>query len=296
MTNPYYIILLLCFLALIAILLIRYVNNTVDREFRGLAQAVTDPDFRHAEISRVDALLANHLPLPSDTQPIPKPRTGLRGAAAPVLLALGVILLWGGGAAQRDRETWYYGGLIALALAAAVMLISLRKRQQSRTARLLLFRADLKRLDGDRKNAAEDLRQLLRLTPWDDSAWAELSDDLAADGKLQDALEAAAEAAKIDPDYDEYHMLQASLSIRLGKTEEAKAAIGEWTRVAGVAEDDPRLAVYQAALQLAEGKRDDAEKTLKRILLDHDEAGLEFLDDDQALNEVKELLPGRSKL
>lgn len=290
--NPYYIILLLCFLVLLAILLIRYVNNTVERQFRGLAQAVTDPEFRRSEIARVDGLLSGLTPLPADVRPVPKPRSGLGGAAAPVLLALGVILLWGGGAAPRDKETWYYGGLIALGVAALVMLVTLGKRKRARTAGLLLFRADLKRLDGDHVGAAKDLRDVLRLTPWDDSAWAELSDDLAAEGKLAEALDAVGEAAKIDPDYDEYRMLEASLSIRLGKLPEAERAIAEWTRVAGVEADDPRLAVYQAALQLARGDREAAERSLKNALLEDDD--LEFFDEDQALWGIKELLPGRS--
>lgn len=293
---PYYPVILLCFLALLAILLIRYVNNTVDREFRGLAQAVTDPEFRHKEIARADSLLAPLLPLPADVGPLPKPNPGFRGAAAPVLLALGVILLWGGGAAPKDKDTWYYGGLAALVLALLVMLFTLRKRKRLRTARLLLFRADLQRLEGNRRESAADLRELLKLTPWDDSAWAELSDDLAADGKLPEALEAVREAAKVDPDYDEYRMLEASLSIRLGKLGEARDAIAEWTRTAGVAADDPRLAVYQAALQLAEGNREAAEQSLKKILLDHDDSGLEFLDEDQALSGVRDLLPGRTTL
>lgn len=295
MNNPYYIILLLGFLVLLAILLIRYVNNTVDREFRGLAQAVTDPDFRRAEISRLDGLLTSMLPLASDVEPLPPPGSGFRGAAAPVLLALGVILLWGGGAAQRDKTTWYYGGLAALGLAFIVFLATVRNRQRRRTARLLLFRADLKRLDGDRVGAATDLRQLVRLTPWDDSAWAELSDDLAAEGNLNEAFESIRQAAAIDENYDEYHMVEASLAIRMRKLDEAKDAIAAWTKAAGVAADDPRLTVYQAALQLAEGNRDGAEQSLKKVLLDADN-DLEFLDEDQALAGIKDLLPGRSPL
>lgn len=292
--NPYYTVLLLCFLVLLAILLIRYVNNTVDREFRGLAQAVTDPEFRHAELERVDSLLASHLPLPNDVKPLPKPGSGMRTAVAPILLALGVILLWGGGAAQREREKWFYGAVVALCVAVVIMLATLTRRRLARTARLLLFRADLKRLDGDRRGAAEDLRMLLKVTPWDDSAWAELSDDLAAEGKLAEALDSIRKSVKIDPDYDEYRMLETSLAIRLGRNDEAKNALEDWGRVAGVQPDDSRLAVYQAALRLAEGNREAAEESLKKILLDQDDAELDFLDDDQALHDVKNLLPGRS--
>lgn len=292
--NPYYTVLLLCFLVLLAILLIRYVNNTVDKEFRGLAQAVTDPEFRHSELARVDALLSSHLPLPPDVRPLSKPGAGLRAAIAPILLALGVILLWGGGAAQREREKWFYGAVVALCVAAVIMLATLRSRKISRTARLLLFRADLKRLDNDRKGSAEDLRELLRVTPWDDSSWAELSDDLSAEGKLPEALETIREAVRIDPEYDEYRILETSLAIRLGRLDEAKAAIAGWSGITGMEEDDPRLAVYRAALRLAEGNREAAEESLKHVQLDKDGVILDFLDEDQALNDIKTLFPGRN--
>lgn len=291
--NPYYTILLLGFLVLLAIVLIRYVNNTVDREFRGLAQAVTDPEFRRSELERVNALLASHLPLPQDVKPLSKPGTGVKSAIPPVLLALGVILLWGGGSVRQEREKWFYGAVVALCLATAIMLATLRSRKRARTARLLLFRADLKRLDSDRQGAAEDVKELLKLTPWDDAAWAELSDDLAAEGKLPEALDAIRTSVRLDSNYDEYRMLETSLAIRLGRSDEARSALAEWGRVAGVLPDDPRLAVYQAALQLAEGNREAAEDSLKKILSDKED-DLDFLDDDQALHEIKNLLPGRS--
>lgn len=292
--NPYYTILLLAFLILLAILLIRYVNNTVDREFRSLAQASGDAEFRRAEIARVDALLTGVLPIPDDAQPLPRPKSGLRGAAVPALLALGVILLWGSGSVPEERELWLYGGIAALALAGLVMLVTLRRRKWARTARLLLFRADLKRMENERAGAAADLRELLKLTPWDDSAWAELSDDLAAQRKLPEALAAMENAASIDPRYDEYHMLQASLAIRMGDVERAEKAVADWKRIDGVGDDDPRLKIYQAALELLRGDRDAASETLRRALVDHDDQGLDFLDDDQALAGVRALLPERT--
>lgn len=212
-----------------------------------------------------------------------------------MLLAVGVILLWGAGAAREGtRSAWLYGGMTALGLAAVIMLISLSTRKSARMARLLLFRADLKRLDGDRSGAAVDLRELLRITPWDDSAWAELSDDLAAAGRLPDALAAMDEAVKLDPRYDEYRMVSASLAIRTGKLASAREMIRQWVELDGVGPDDPRLTIYQAALELAEGNRAKAEESLKKVLLDRDNADMEFLDTDQALKGVRDLLPGRA--
>lgn len=292
--SAYYTIFLLAFLVALAVLLVRYVNNSVDKEFRSLARAASDEEFRAGEIARLDALLKGRLPLPADVQPLPGPASGGRGALPPILMALGVILLWGAGAVQKGRMPWIYGGGAALLLATLIMLLTLKRRTWARTARQLLFRADLKRLAGDRAAAAADLRELLRLTPWDDSAWAELSDDLAAMGDLPGAMGAMEKASGVDPRYDEYRMLEASLAIRLGRLDRAREAIEAWAALDGVAEDDPRLAIYRAALQLAEGNRDSAASSLKKALLDEDAAGLKFLDTDQALAGVRDLLPGRA--
>ena len=291
--NPYYTIALVGFLVVLAVLLVRYVNLTVDKQFRSLARAADDDAFRKERIARLSERLASVLPLPENVPPLPGPKAGLSGALPPVLTVLGIVLLWGGGggAAREDRERWFYGGLAALGIAVLVMLMTLRRRKWSQTARLLLFRADLKRMDGDRAGAADDLRQLIRLTPWDDSAWAELSDDLAVSGALEDALSAMTHASSIDPGYDEYYMLQTSLAIRLKDFPRARVAIDDWRRAGGVDAEDPRLAVYGAALDLAEGERDAAEAALKAVLLDK-ESGWEFLDADQALAGVRALLPG----
>ncbi|MCC8167316.1 MAG: hypothetical protein LIQ31_14540 [Planctomycetes bacterium] len=291
--NPYYTIFLLLFLIVLAVVFVRYVQNTVDREFRHLARAVSDEEFRRAEIARMDKLLAPVLPLPDDVRPLPGKQRVRGGVVPPVLLALRVILLWGGGSVPRDKQIWYYGGMLTLVLAAGIMLLTMRRRRWSRTARYLLFRADLKRLDNDRAGSAADLRSLLRLTPWDDSAWAELSDDLAALGQLQGAIDAMEQASRLDPAYDEYRMITASLAIRANLLDAAREAIRKWTELDNVPQGDPRLAIYTAALQLAEGHRDDALAEIRKVLLGHETGDLDFLDDDQALAGVRDLLPGR---
>ncbi len=290
--NAYYTMGLLAFLVLAAVLLVRYVHSTVDKEFVSLARAVADGEYREDELRRVDALLAGSLPLPDDVKPLAGPISAGRGALAPMLLAVGVILLWGGGAATEEKGLWFYGGLVCALAAAGIMLVSLRKRKWERVARLLRFRADLKRLDGRRQGAADDLVQLIKLTPWDDAAWAELSDDLAAEGDVESALEAMRQAERLDPRYDEYRMLVASLAIRLGKLDMARDAIKAWVELDGVQPDDPRPVMYRAALELAEGKREAAAQSLRAVLADPD-APLEYLDTDQALRGVKDLLPGR---
>jgi tetratricopeptide (TPR) repeat protein len=208
-------------------------------------------------------------------------------------MGVGIILLWGGAFAREEKSLWLYSGAFATMLPIVIMLVTLRRRRWERTARLLRFRADLRRLDADYAGSADDLRDLVRLTPWDDAAWAELSDDLASDGKLDAALDAMGQAARLDPRYDEYHMLEASLAIRLGRLDAARTALECWTELDGVEPDDPRLVIYRAALDLAEGRRDRAESSLRTILLDEDGQSFEFLDTDKALEGVKELLPGR---
>lgn len=291
--NAYYTICLVGFLVVLAVLLIRYVNATVDKQFRSLARAGADEDFRREEIARLNRLLGGEVRLPENVVPLAGRGSGVRTIFPPVLLTVGVISLWGSGAVPERRELWLYGGFAAMGLAGLIMLLTLRRRKWARTARLLLFRADLKRMDGDRAGAAADLRELLRLTPWDDSAWAELSDDLAAVGDLDGAIQAMEEASAVDPKYDEYHMLQASLAIRRGRFERARQAMEDWRAVGGVDADDPRLAIYNAALKLGEGKRDEAEAALRAVLHDHNSDDLDFLDSDQALNGVRKLLPGR---
>lgn len=288
--NPYYTILLLAFIIFLAIFLIRYVNNAVDAEFRNLARSVDDAEYRRARLADADARLERLLPLPEDAPALTKPGA-LRGVATPMLLALGIILLWGGGsAATGEGRVWLYGGAAAIAAAAVAMLATLRKRRMARTARLLLYRADLRRLDGNRAGAAEDLERLVKLTPWDDSAWAELADDLAAAGRLKPALEAMDEAVRIDPGYDEYRQSQTSLALRSGEVRRAGEALRGWSNMDGAQQDDPRLTIYRAALQLAEGERNGAAETLRGIV----EADvLEWLDGDNALSGVKALLPGR---
>lgn len=291
--NILYSVMLVVFLVLLAVLLIRYVNATVDKEFKDLARAVSDDQFRTDELNRVDRLLDGYLPLASDVKPLAGPLSGGRGALPPVLLAVGVILLWGAGSGPEDGRIWFIGAIVCFALAAFVMLFTLRRRKWERLARLLRFRADLKRMGGDRKGAAEDLVELVKLTPWDDAAWAEFSDDLAADGNLPDALNAISQAARLDPRYDEYRMLEASLAIRLGRLEQARTAIEIWKEMDKVRPDDPRPVVYRAALELAEGNRERAAESLRNVLLDPEEHSLEVLDTDQALRDIRDLLPGR---
>jgi tetratricopeptide (TPR) repeat protein len=296
--NPYYTIALVGFLVVLAVFLVKFVNRTVDEQFRGLARAADDAAFREQRIAQLSERLGRVLPLPEDVAPLPAPGAGWRGGVPPVLTALGVVLLWGGGggAAREHRSLWLYGGLAALGVAAVIMLTTLRRRKWARTARMLLFRADLRRMGGDRIGAAEDLRQLLLLTPWDDAAWAELSDDLAVSGELPTALAAMAQASSIDPAYDEYHMLQASLAIRLKDFPRARAAIDGWRRAGGVDAEDPRVVVYRAALELAEGNQAAARAALAEAFAGDagDDGDWDFLDDDQALAGVKTILPGRA--
>lgn len=286
--NICYILSLLVFLVLMAGLLIHYVHATVDSEFRKLARAASDKEYRGEELRKIDALLARSLPLPTDIPPVPKPEEGKR-IFAPILLAVGIILLWGGVFAREERGVWFYGGIGSCLLATVIMLATLRRRKRERLARLLRFRADLRRLDGARGRTAEDLRELLKLTPWDDAAWAELSDDLAAEGDLNSALEAVRHAARLDPRYDEYQIIQVSLALRLGKPDLAKSAISAWKNLDNAGADDPRLVIYRAAIELAEGRREEAAKSLQSILLDADGAP-EYLDTDQALEGIKGLL------
>ncbi len=286
----YHILALLVFLIVVAALLIRYVDRTVDREFRNLARATSDAEYRQDELLRADRLLEDRLPLPDDVGPVPGPAKGWSRALPFVLSAIGVILLWGGLFAREERGTWLYAGVALLLLSAGILLATLERRKWERLARLLRFRADLRRMDGKRAAAAADLRELLRLTPWDDAAWAELADDLAAEGDLDAALEAVRQAIRLDQRYDEYRMLEASLCLRLFRLDQAREALADWAGLDGIGPDDPRVIIYRAALELAGGNRERATSSLGKLQLE-EEHSFEFLDNDQALEGLRDLLP-----
>lgn len=281
---------LVLFVILMAVLLIRYVHLTVDREFQNLARAVADPEYRGGELARVDTLLARHLPLPDQVRQVTG-KAGFLGRIGPVLLFVGVAMLWGGAFAHEDRRQWIVGGIVLCLLSAIAMLVTLRRRKWERVTRLLRFRADLRRLDGNHAAAAADLRQLLRLSPWDDSAWAELSDDLAANADLPAALDAVRQAARLDPRYDEYRMLETSLALRLADPPAARQALSLWVGLTKSGEDDPRVRIYRAAIELAEGKPDEASRSLSSVAAKVEDLPDEFIANDQALAAVLKLLP-----
>lgn len=290
--NIYYTLGLLLFMVVAAVLLVRYVNLTVDEEFRSLARAASDHDFRDTEMGRINGLLEEALPIPEDAPALSGPPSAIASMAPPVMLGAGVILVWGGVFAYDERRLWLYGGAALALVAVLVMLATLRRRRWRRTARLLRFRADLRRMDGNHAGAAADLENLLRLTPWDDAAWAELSDDMSSEGRLEEALDAVRQAGRLDPRYDEYKMLETSLNLRLGRLSAARDALSDWAAVEGAIPDDPRRAIYQAAIDLAEGRADQAAETARRALTEDGRLPDVFLDSDAALEGVRGLLPG----
>lgn len=252
----YHIVALLAFLAVVAALVIRYVSVTVDREFRNLARAANDPEYRKEERERLDRLLAPILPLRPDARPIPGPPGGWPRIIPTVLFAVGLILLWGGlFSTPEERRTWLVAGALATAASAAIMLASLRKRRLERVARLLRCRADLKRLDTDHAGTADDLSLLLKLTPWDDAAWAELAEARAELGQTDEALAALAAASDLDPGYEEYYMTSANLLLAKERPGEADKIIDAWeTRGHDPRpEAEARRLAYRAAVALANG-------------------------------------------
>ena len=286
---------LMLFVVLLAVLLIRYVHLSVDREFQNLARAVSDAAYRGGELERVDRLLDGQLPIGPEVGAMAAPASAGARVAAPILLFLGIALLWGGVFAQSERRLWLGGAAASCLAGAVIMLVTLRRRKWERLARLLRFRADLRRMDGDRAGSAADLSELVKLTPWDDAAWAELSDDRASRGRLDDALESVRQASRLDPRYDEYRMLETSLAIRLGRHDMAHAALKEWAALDDADGKDPRLSVYRAALELAEGKREDAVRSVEEIAAMDGDLPLDIIDADQALAGVKELLPAYAR-
>lgn len=253
----YHIAALLAFLALVAAFVIRYVSATVDREFRNLARAAADAEYRREELARLDRSLAPFLPLPPDVKPVPGPPGGWPRFVPAVLFAIGAILLWGGlFAPPGERGAWLATGGAAIAVSAVIMFATLRKRKLERVARSLKFRADLRRFDANHSGAAGDLAELLSLTPWDDAAWAELAEARAELGQIDGALAALAAASGLDPGYGEYYMASANLLLADGRADEAGKILDDWE--ARDSDPRPRAAArrlaYRAALALASGE------------------------------------------
>ncbi|MDR0361636.1 MAG: hypothetical protein LBJ46_02970 [Planctomycetota bacterium] len=252
----YHIAALLCFMALSGALFVRYVYLSVDREFRNLARAENDAEYRREELARVDRLLAEAGPPPGGAPPPARPPGNGWRLLPPAALALGALLLWGAAFAPRgEGRLWIWGGAGLSVASAAIMLASLRSRSRERVAGLYRYRADLRRLAGDSAGAAGDLRTLLGLTPWDDAAWSEYADDLAAAGSFAEARDAAVEASNLDPEYEDYRGQAVSFALGMGRPDLAKRDFGAWEieipceREAGAA----RRLAYAAAIELAQG-------------------------------------------
>ena len=118
----YHIVALLLVLIAAAVLLIIYVHLTVDQEFRNLARADSDQEYRREKLVDLDRQLEGRLPLPEQAAPSSKPLSAAGRALPSVLLAVVGILLWGGFFAREAKSTWLYAGLTAMLLAVGIML------------------------------------------------------------------------------------------------------------------------------------------------------------------------------
>ncbi len=295
----YSIVLLLLFLALAAVILVRFVLNTVDKEFKNLARAETDEEYRRAELARLDAFLQPQLPLPLGEMPLTRPKALFR-ALPPIFLGLGMILLWGAAfAPPQEKNNWFASGVVTAAAGMVMLLATLKKRRRERLAALLRSRADLRRLDDDHAGAVNDLNQLLKLTPWDDAAWAELADGQLRSGDGEAALQSLRTAALLDPRYEDYYAEAAGLAIKLERFGEAADILGQWEEKT----EDPRPSAkarrtaYQAALKLADNDIEAAKdfyEQAKRL----DQEGLQsYMDLDEPLSPLTcfELKKGEKK-
>lgn len=296
--TAYYIVLLLLFLALVAVLFVRYVNLTVDKEFRNLAKASTDDEYRKLELARLDKELTLQDSLLGPTPgALRGPAKGAGRLLAPALLAVGIILLWGGVFAKpSEKPRWFWSGGIACVGSAAAMLASLRKRRLERYARILRARADLRRLDENHQGTSDDLERLLKLTPWDDAAWAEFGDAQKEVGKSSAALEAYKKAYMLDPGYADYYIDVIGLAIEEGLSREADLALEEWDK--NIQDPRPsseaRMTAYKSALLLAKGRDAESRDMFTKAARLDKEALLSAIDFDPVLEKLRSFEKGVS--
>ena len=101
-------------------------------------------------------------------------------------------------------------------------------------------------LHGDHETAVELFRRYAARAPWDGErvlVHRQLSLSLMALGRLEEAREAAAEAAEALPDWADSHLSLAEIALELGDPE---AAIGHATRALELGRPDPAVAVAPA--------------------------------------------------
>lgn len=291
----YEILALVLFVILVAVFLIRYVNLTVDVEFQNLAKAASDPEYRASELDRADRLLASLPPVAPAEHPPEAPMPAWMRTLPPVLLCVGVILLWGALFVREEKSKWLWGGVVSTVLAAGLIAPTLKRRKGEHMARWLRYRADLRRMDKNRAGAAADLQRLVGLTPWDDAAWAELAEDLWESDRRAEAIGAAREAVRRDPEYEDYRQLLVSLLLRNRDTAAARTALKEWDEAPGVDFADPLREVFRAAIALADGERQSASRFLGGIA-ERDEVDLTALiDSDPAFQGLAEIRPATEK-
>lgn len=141
-------------------------------------------------------------------------------------------------------------------------------------------RADLRWFEGNYGGVIEDLVVYLQHSPRDDTAWAELAEALLLQNQAQEALEAAKKAVELDPEYEDYRVLQTRSAFRAGTWEEVEKSLQAWQKLDERRLSTPRrslppgwpsvprsshplLPLYQAALLVQQHRLEEAQKVFK---------------------------------
>ncbi|MDR3211521.1 MAG: hypothetical protein LBU79_06360 [Planctomycetota bacterium] len=283
--SPYYLVALVLFLVLFAALFVRYVSFTVDRHFRDLSRAQLDPEYRQAELTRLERLLAPLLPLPEGVGTLPPPARSWFPSPLVILTALSIVLLWGSFTTPpRESRLWLYGGIGCLVLLVLLLVLSLKRRRLERLATLLRQQADLRHFAGDHLGEVADLTTLLSLTPWDDAAWGELAVAKAESGDWRPAWLAWREAEQLDAGYADYHQAAVELALVNQGWEEATISLEAWEAGGGEKIDWVRVQAYRAVIALGRGDAVEARSHLEEARRENPQVLREYLKTESVLS------------
>lgn len=250
------------------------------------ARAVKDEAFRKRELADAEAEIAKY-PVPGTVVPIKCNHEAFLQILPKLLFMIcfsGVFFTYMGLFPQGDpgKGNWeiYVGPALLLLTGLAVVKLELIRanygRVQQMNRKYLLQKAGQ---DPDRHNT---MVKILEYYPGVSQLWLEHADQLAASGRMDEALAAIKKAREISPDNMDMMVVELSFLLRADRLADAERSLKALSGLAR-SDSDPRLELYTAALNLRQNEVRKAEKNLKEAL-DRDRRFCEtILPLDQAL-------------
>lgn len=273
----------------------KYNLNTWIKQLQDdITKASGDESYRQAQLRETEAKLAEfHLPDP--VQPITRNQEYYLQAVPKMLFWLGcggAILTFLGLFQPRvegARNWMIVAGPVFLATCGIVYLMMRSMRYHYSYLQLLNKKFLLLKAGNELEKSIPALKTLLEHYPSVPELWMEMSDQLAKAGRLDDALKAVNEAAKLAPNHVDVVMIELSLQIRRGALREAKDILDTLPNYKTLP-TDPRQSLYTAALYLKKNEPAKALEAAKKALELDKKFSEKFVTLDPTLQDVDALL------